>query len=77
MKYQDIIHRAYRSYVAAAWLHYDEAFCSRAARNTSEQWDKLDVELWTEIETLDYPTKGTQMDSGHVLTGPQSYPPGP
>lgn len=36
MKYLDIIHRDYSSYVGATWLQYDETFCSRIARNAAK-----------------------------------------
>lgn len=45
VKYLDLIHRAYKEYGVATWLHYDQIFHLQAAIDPTLLWDREHQQL--------------------------------
>ncbi|XP_061486363.1 uncharacterized protein LOC133386672 isoform X1 [Rhineura floridana] len=72
IKYQDIVHRAFREFSGTAWLWYDQNFRQRAALDPTLRWDIEHAGLWLRSMTSARPTTGDRADSGHLLACAQT-----
>ncbi|KAL8221675.1 UNVERIFIED_CONTAM: hypothetical protein K2H54_074308 [Gekko kuhli] len=71
VKYQDLIHRAYREYLGVAWLHYDEWFRSQVTLDPSLPWDLEHQQLWSQCMGPARAIAGRMWhkDGGHQYNG--------
>lgn len=49
IKYLNIVHKAYRSFLGLEWLRYDKMFHMGATMDPTLHWDRKETELWTKI----------------------------
>lgn len=69
--YASTIYRIHTSFVGPAWLEYDEAFHTVAARHPETRWDEVNLGLRVLIMTRHRAVEGTWTTSGHGLASRQ------
>ncbi|KAL8187741.1 UNVERIFIED_CONTAM: hypothetical protein K2H54_055096 [Gekko kuhli] len=71
VKYQNLIHRAYKEYNGTAWLHYDELFRAQAALDPTLLWDQEHQQLWSQCLGPAGAIAGRSTDSGLIVAHSQ------
>ncbi|KAL8221414.1 UNVERIFIED_CONTAM: hypothetical protein K2H54_067153 [Gekko kuhli] len=67
VKYQDLVHRAYKEYSGAVWLHYDKMFQTRVALDPLLLLDGEHYELWSQCMGPAIPISGRYADIRHLV----------